>query len=422
VGRRAGLDRYDLEEDRQGSLTMSSRKSAALERRLRSGIAAAATILLAACGGNAEQQFPPPDVSVAAVVQKSVTEWDDYSGHIEAIESAEIRPRVSGHLRRVHYKEGGLVRKGQVLFSIDDREYAAAAEAARADAARAAARVALAKQELNRAEALIAARAVSQGELDTRRMEAQQADADLLAAQARQAQAELDLGFTRVTAPFAGRAGAALIKPGNIVSQNETLLTTLVSVDPVYVTFTGDERAYLRYQDLARNGTRQSSRDARNPVLVGLANEEGFPHRGEMDFVDNALDPESGTIRARAVLPNPDGVFTPGLFARVRLLGGSQENALLIHEQAVLTDQDRRYVYVLGANSSAERRDVTLGPTIESLRIVQSGLKPGDKVIVNGMRKIFFPGQPVQPREVPMDQPNLPPPAPPAQAQAPAAG
>jgi multidrug efflux system membrane fusion protein len=401
---------------------MSSRKSAALERRLRSGIAAAATILLAACGGNAEQQFPPPDVSVAAVVQKSVTEWDDYSGHIEAIESAEIRPRVSGHLRRVHYKEGGLVRKGQVLFSIDDREYAAAAEAARADAARAAARVALAKQELNRAEALIAARAVSQGELDTRRMEAQQADADLLAAQARQAQAELDLGFTRVTAPFAGRAGAALIKPGNIVSQNETLLTTLVSVDPVYVTFTGDERAYLRYQDLARNGTRQSSRDARNPVLVGLANEEGFPHRGEMDFVDNALDPESGTIRARAVLPNPDGVFTPGLFARVRLLGGSQENALLIHEQAVLTDQDRRYVYVLGANSSAERRDVTLGPTIESLRIVQSGLKPGDKVIVNGMRKIFFPGQPVQPREVPMDQPNLPPPAPPAQAQAPAAG
>jgi multidrug efflux system membrane fusion protein len=419
VGRRAGLERHDIEKDRQGSLTMSTRKSAAMERRLRIGVAVAATIVLVACSGNAEQQFPPPDVSVAAVVQKSVTEWDDYSGHIEAIESAEIRPRVSGHLRRVHYKEGGLVRKGQILFSIDDREYAAAAEAARADAARAAARVELAKQELNRAEALIAARAVSQGELDTRRMEAQQADADLLAAQARLAQAELDLGFTRVTAPFDGRAGAALIKPGNIVSQNETLLTTLVSVDPVYVTFTGDERAYLRYQELARNGTRQSSREARNPVLVGLANEDGFPHRGEMDFVDNALDPESGTIRARAVLPNPDGVFTPGLFARVRLLGGSQENALLIHEQAVLTDQDRRYVYVLGANSSAERRDVTLGPTIEALRIVQSGLKPGDKVIVNGMRKIFFPGQPVKPRDVPMDQPNLPPPAPqeaPAQA------
>ncbi|MGQ0429403.1 MAG: efflux RND transporter periplasmic adaptor subunit [Gammaproteobacteria bacterium] len=396
---------------------MLREKPAAPERRLRSGIAATATIMLAACGGNAEQQFPPPDVSVAAVVQKSVTEWDDYSGHVEAIESAEIRPRVSGHLRRVHYREGGLVTKGQWLFTIDDREYAAAAEAARADAARAEARVALARQELARAEQLIAARAVSQGELDTRRMEARQADADVLAANARLARAELDLGFTRVTAPFAGRAGAALVKPGNVVNANDTLLTTLVSVDPVYVSFTGDERAYLRYQELARAGTRQSSRDARNPVLVGLANEEGFPHQGEMDFVDNAIDPASGTIRARAVLPNPDGVFTPGLFARVRLLGGSQQDALLIHEQAVLTDQDRRYVYILGAQNAAERRDVTLGPTIESLRVVQSGLKPGDKVIVNGMRKIFFPGQPVNPRDVPMDQPNLPPPA-----QAPAAG
>jgi len=396
-----------------------SPSSSTAPRRSRTAVAAAAALLLAACGGNGQQQFPPPDVSVAAVVQKSVTEWDDYSGHIEAIESAEIRPRVSGHLRSVRYREGGLVEKGQLLFTIDDREYAAAADAARADAARAEARVALAKQELARAEQLIAARAVSQGELDARRMEAQQADADLLAANARLARAELDLGFTRVTAPFAGRAGVALVKPGNVVNANQTLLTTLVSVDPVYVTFTGDERAYLRYQELARNGSRGSSRDTRNPVLVGLANEDGFPHQGEMDFLDNALDPATGTIRARAVLPNPDGVFTPGLFARVRLLGGSQEKALLIHEQAVLTDQDRRYVYVLGANNSAERRDVVLGPHVESLRVVQSGLEPGDKVIVNGMRKIFFPGQPVNPRDVPMDQPNLPPPAP---AQAPAAG
>lgn len=399
---------------------MSPSPSPALTRRHRSLVAAAACITLAACSGNGQQQFPPADVSVATVVQKSVTEWDDYSGHIEAIEAAEIRPRVFGHLRRVHYKEGGLVRKGQLLFTIDDREYAAAADAARADAVRAEARVALAKQELARAEQLIAARAISQGELDARRVEAQQADADVLAAQARLAQAELNVGFTRVIAPFAGRAGAALVKPGNIVNANQTLLTTLVSVDPVYVTFTGDERAYLRYQELARNGQRDSSRDAPNPVLVGLANEEGFPHKGEMDFVDNALDPQSGTIRARAVLPNPDGVFTPGLFARVRLLGGSQENALLIHEQAVLTDQDRRYVYVLGEGNTAARRDVVLGPHVEGLRIVQSGLKPVDKVIVNGMRKIFFPGQPVNPRDVPMDQPDLPPPAP--SAQAPAAG
>ena len=380
------------------------------------GIAAG---LLVACGGGNQHQMPPPDVNVAAVVKKSVTEWDEYSGHVEAIESAQIRPRVSGHLNRVQYKEGGMVEKGQLLFTIDSREYKAAADAANADATRAEARVALAEQELKRAEELIGERAISQGELDQRRMEAQQAQADMLAARANLARANLDLGFTYIKAPFKGRAGEALVKPGNLVAPNESLLTTVVSVDPVYVTFTGDERAYLRYQELARNGNRESSRDTRNPVLVGLANEDGFPHKGEMDFVDNALDPATGTIRARAVVPNPDGIFTPGLFARVRLLGESQKDALLINEQAVLTDQDRRYVYIVGKDKSAERRDVKLGPHIEGLLVVESGLKPGDKVIINGMRKIFFPGQPVNPHDVPMDQPNLPPPLP---AQAPAAG
>ena len=370
--------------------------------------ATAILVLLAACDGNGQQQPPPPDVSIAAVVKKSVTAWDEYSGHVEAIESAEIRPRVAGHLRGVHYKEGGMVEKGQLLFSIDNREYKAAAAAAAADTTRAEARVALAQQELKRAETLIVDRAVSQGDLDQRRMEAQQAEADVLAARANLAKANLDLSFTRITSPFVGRAGAALIKPGNLVAPNETMLTTVVSVDPVYVSFTGDERAYLRYQELARNGNRESSRDVRNPVLIGLANEEGFPHKGEVDFVDNALNPETGTIRARAIVPNPDGMLTPGLFARVRLLGESQTDALLIHEQAVLTDQDRRYVYIAGKDNAAERRDVKLGAHVEGLVVVESGLKPGDKVIVNGMRKIFFPGQPVKPRDVPMDQPNLP--------------
>lgn len=370
--------------------------------------------VLAACGGGGPQQPPPPDVNVAAVVKKSVTEWDEYSGHIEAIESAEIRPRVSGHLNRVNYQEGGLVEKGQLLFTIDNREYQAIADAARADASRAEARVALAKQDLSRAETLVTDRAVSQGEVDQRHMEAQQAEADLLAARANLARADLDLSFTRITSPITGRAGEALIKPGNLVAPNQSLLTTVVSVDPVYVSFTGDERAYLRYQELARAGTRESSRDVRNPVLIGLANEEGFPHQGEVDFVDNALNPATGTIRARAILPNPDGIFTPGLFARVRLLGASQTDALLINEQAVLTDQDRRYVYVVGKDNAAERRDVKIGPRVEGLVAVESGLKAGDKVIINGMRKIFFPGQPVNPRVVPMDQPDLPPPAAPA--------
>ena len=372
--------------------------------------------LLAACGGGEAPEFPPPDVSVAAVVQRSVTEWDDYTGRIEAVDAVELRPRVAGYLAGVHYREGALVEKGELLFTIDDREYRAAADAARADLARAEARLEVAGQELARAEQLIEARAVSRGELESRQSEQRQAEADALAARARLARAELDLSFTRIRAPVAGRAGEALVTPGNLVSPGETLLTTVVSVDPVRVVFDGDERAYLRYQQLAREGGRPSSRDAANPVLVGLSSEEGFPHEGRMDFVDNALNPATGTIRGRAVVPNPDGVLTPGLFARVRLLGASQTDALLIHEQALLTDQDRRYVYVLGEGNLALRKDVVLGPQVEGLRVVREGLAQGDRVIVNGVRKIFFPGQPVNPREVPMEQPDAPAPAEPAAA------
>jgi multidrug efflux system membrane fusion protein len=381
-----------------------------------------ASALVGACGGGGPPEFPPPDVSVATVAQRSITEWDDYTGRIEAVDAVELRPRVAGYLAGVHFREGALVEAGTLLFTIDDREYVAAANAARADVVRAEARLEVAKQELERAQKLIDARAVSRGELEARQAEQRQAEADALAARARLAQAELDVSFTRIRAPIAGRTGEALVTAGNLVNPGETLLTTVVSLDPVYVTFDGDERAYLRYQQMAREGGRPSSRDARNPVLVGLSNEEGFPHRGEMDFVDNALNPATGTIRGRAVVPNPDGVLTPGLFARVRLLGASQTDALLIHEQALLTDQDRRYVYVLGEGNVAMRRDVVLGPQVEGLRVVSEGLAAGDRVIVNGVRKIFFPGQPVNPREVPMDQPGAPPPDAPAQAATPPAG
>jgi len=384
----------------------------------RASLAAAfSAVALAACGGGGPPEFPPPDVSVATVVQRSVTQWDDFTGRVEAVQSVEIRPRVAGHLTGVHYREGGSVAQGDLLFTIDDREYRALAEAARADLARAAARVSLARQELKRAEELIDRKLVAERELDARRVETQQAEADEMAARARLRQAELDLGFTRITSPIAGRAGEVRVKPGNLVAPGESLLTTVVSVDPVHVVFDGDERAYLRYQQLARQGDRASSRDAPTPVLVGLADEEGYPHRGEMDFLDNAVNPATGTIRGRAVVPNPDGVFTPGLFARIRLLGASQADALLIHDQAVMTDQDRRYVYVIGEGNTAQRKDVTVGAKVEGLRIVSSGLAPGDKVIVNGVRKIFFPGQPVNPQEVPMDEPNQPAPdAPPSAA------
>jgi len=390
-------------------LNVSRHPDSAARRRPLGALLAAAALTVAGCGGGGEpQQFPPPEVSVGQVVERSVTEWDDYTGRVVAVDSVEIRPRVAGHLRGWHFREGGLVGKGDLLFTIDDREYRAALEAARADVARAEAEVRLAGQELRRAEELIARKLVAERDLDTARARLQQGEANLLAALARQQQAELDLSFTRITSPIDGRAGEALVKPGNLVAPGEPVLTTVVSVDPVHVVFEGDERAYLRYQQLAREGLRPSSRDNPNPVLVGLAGEEGFPHRGEMDFVDNVLDPGTGTIRGRAVLPNHDGTLTPGLFVRVRLLGTSDKDALLIHEQAVLTDQDRRYVYVLGEGNVAVRKDVTLGARVEGLRVVTSGLSPGDRVIVNGVRKIFFPGQPVSPREVPMDQPDQP--------------
>ncbi|GJM11522.1 MAG: MexE family multidrug efflux RND transporter periplasmic adaptor subunit [Lysobacteraceae bacterium] len=368
--------------------------------------AIAVAISLTACeGAGGPPQFPPPEVNVAVVSQQEITEWDNFSGHIEAIDSVEIRPRVTGYLEAVHFVEGGLVEKGDLLFSIDAREYIAAADLADADVARAQTRVDLARQEVERSEKLHIAKAVSQEEVDQRRGEVRQALADLNAAQARARQAQLNVEFSRVEAPISGRIGAALIKPGNLVQSGSSLLTTLVSVDPVYVAFEGDERIYLRYHDLARDGLRVSSRDTRNPVKVGLSNDTGYPLDGEMVFVDNQLDPGSGTIQARAILPNPEGRLTPGLFARVQLLGGSGYKAMLIHEQAVLTDQDRKYVYVV-VDGKAVRRDVTLGAQIGGLRVVDSGLQVGDRVVINGTRKIFYSGAEVLPVEVPMDQPE----------------
>jgi multidrug efflux system membrane fusion protein len=389
---------------------------------------------ISACsGGGGQMQMPPTEVNVATVVSKPVTQWDEFTGRIEAVEHIEIRPRVAGYLTGIHFEEGRAVKAGDLLFTIDDREYKAAVASARADLARAQARLALAETELKRSQALVEARAVSTGELETRQNEARQAEADVLASRARLEQAELNLGFTRITSPIDGRASVARLRVGNLVSPGEPVLTTVVSLDPVYVSFQGDERAYLRYQQLARSGDRESSRDAANPVRVGLADEQGFPHEGRMVFVDNAVNPATGTIYARAELPNPDGVFTPGLFARVQLLGERLEQALLVHPQAVLTDQDRRYVYVadqvtlppeMGGTGEphlgAVRKDVVLGPTIDGLVVVEQGLDADDRVVVNGMRKIFFPGAPLAPVDVPMDQPNTVPAAA-APAAAPAA-
>jgi multidrug efflux system membrane fusion protein len=356
-------------------------------------------------GGPGEMQFPPADVSVANVVQRLITDSDEFTGRIEAVNHIEIRPRVAGYLDAVHFREGSVVNRGDLLFTIDDREYNAAINVARANLERARTRVVLAQQELDRSELLIAARAISAEEADQRRGELQQAVADVNSAEAQLIQAELNLDFSRITAPIDGRIGEALIKPGNLIAPGETLLTTLVSIDPVYVTFEGDEETYVKYRSEVSAAGGEASGRAPNTVEVALAGDAGFTYRGELDFVDNQIDPSTGTFLGRAVLPNQAGVLVPGLFARVKLFGRTEYQALLIHDMAVLTDQDRKYVYVVGENNTAERRDVLLGDAVDGLREVVSGLSVEDQVVVNGVGKIFFPGAPIATGLVPMDDP-----------------
>lgn len=342
-------------------------------------------------------QMPPTPVNVAEVVNRPVTEWDEFNGRFVAVERVDIRPRIQGYITRIAFTEGAEVTKGDLLVEIDDREYRAALNRAEAEVKRAQTRVVRAERDIERGRKLVAAKAMSTEEWDQREAELAQAKADVAAMQAAAAQARLNVDFTRVTAPISGRVGAAMITSGNLVDPS-ALLTTMVSLDPIQVYFEGDERTFLR--------TRGEGKAIGRPVRIGLADEQGYPHEGVLDFVDNQLDPATGTIRARARLANPERRFTPGLFARVQLTGGAERQALLIHDQAVLTDQDRKYVYVVGEGNTALRKDVVLGSSVDGLRIVESGLAAGDRVVVNGMKKIFFPGAPLQPMTVPMDAPN----------------
>jgi len=365
------------------------------------------TMFTTACdpaGGETPQGPPPPEVSVAEVIQRNIAQWDEFTGHVEASETVEIRPRVSGYIESVEYIDGHEVKKGQVLFIIDQRPYQADLERAEAELARAKTQAELAKTEVARARKLIDAKMISQEEYDQRAAASEQGGASIRAAAAAVEVARLNLEFTEVKSPIDGRAGLALVTPGNLVTTqpSATLLTTVVSLDPMYVYFDGDEQTYLRYMEMARSGQRPSSREAHNPVRVGLANEKGFPHEGFMDFVDNQLDPQTGTIRARAVLDNKDRIFTPGLYARVQLLGGAPTDTLLIDDKAILTDQDRKYVYVLNEQNQAIRRDVKLGRLVDGMRVISSGLEAGEVIIVHGIQKIFYPGMVVVPKPIAM--------------------
>lgn len=364
------------------------------------------SLLLVGCDNSVAQNAAPPApaVSAADVVVKSISQWDSFNGRIEAVESVQLRPRVSGYIDKVNYADGQEVKKGEVLFTIDDRTYRAALEQAQANLARAKTQASLAQSEANRTDKLVNTNVVSREEWEQRRSAATQAQADIRAAQAAVDAAQLNLDFTKVTAPIDGRASRALITSGNLVTAGDTasVLTTLVSQKTVYVYFDVDESTYLHYQNLARSGQGASSNHMALPVEIGLTGEEGYPHQGKVDFLDNQLTPSTGTIRMRALLDNAQRQFTPGLFARVRLPGSAEFKATLIDDKAVLSDQDRKYVYIVDKEGKAQRRDITPGRLADGLRIVRLGLNPGDKVIVEGLQKVFMPGMPVNAKTVAM--------------------
>ncbi|OXM25140.1 efflux transporter periplasmic adaptor subunit [Pantoea sp. AV62] len=343
---------------------------------------------------------PPPEVSAAPVLIKPVSQWDSFNGRVEAVQSVQLRPRVSGYIESVNYREGDEVKKGQVLFTIDDRSYRVALEQAKAELARARSQASLARSESGRSEKLIGSQAISREAWEQRRSAASQAQADVLAAEAAVDMAQLNLDFTRVTAPIDGRASRAMITAGNLVTAGDSasVLTTLVSQQSMYVYFDVDENTFLHYQAMARQGQQRHAL----PVEIALVGEQGYPHQGKVDFLDNQLTASTGTIRMRALLDNQQRQFTPGLFARVRLPGSAQFEAVLIDDKAVLTDQDRKYVYVVDSAGKAQRRDIDPGAMVDGLRIVKSGLKSGDRVIIAGLQKVFMPGMPVTAQQVAM--------------------
>jgi multidrug efflux system membrane fusion protein len=336
-----------------------------------------------------------PPISAATVVEKTITETQEFSGRLEAIEQVQIRPRVGGFITAINFKPGSQVKKGDVLFVIDPRPYQAEANRAEAAAGSARAKADLAKVELARAEKLLADKAIAQREYDASSSSLKQLDADARAAQAQYESAKLNLSYTQVTSPINGRVSKAEITLGNLVDAS-AVLTSVVSLDQIYASFDGDEETYLRVGAAAHQGKPAS-------VKIGLANETGFPHEGKLEFVDNQLDPRSGSVRMRATFANTDGMLVPGLFARVQLAGSTgAKPALLINERAISTDQDRKFVFVVSKENKAEYRPVTLGPTIDGLRVVRDGLKPGEKIVVNGLQRVH-PGAPITPTVVAMD-------------------
>lgn len=366
-------------------------------------LAIALSGLLVGCGdkGQAPSEPPPPEVTVGKAISRDLVEWDEYVGRLAAIDDVELRARVSGYLEKTHFKDGQMVKAGDLLFTIDPRPYQALVDRAKASVSEAEAALSLANSNLKRAETLLKSNAVSEEEVDIRRGNQLAATAELEAAKADLVSANLNLEFTEVKAPVDGRIDRDLVTPGNLVSggsDGATLLTTIVSIDPIHCYFEADESDYLKYTRLDREGKRPSSRDTANPVELGLADEEGFPHKGEMDFVENAIDRDTSTIQGRAIFENTDKTLTPGLFARVRLRGELLEGAVQIPDTAIGRDQSENFVWVIDAENVANRRGIQTGSLIDGLRVITEGLESGERVVTNGLQRIR-PGITVSPVE-----------------------
>jgi multidrug efflux system membrane fusion protein len=367
------------------------------------GVLSLAGLSLAALTVGGKKEPPaapqPQAVTVAEVPERQITEWDEFTGRLEAVDQVEIRPRVTGYIKRVTFAEGKEVKKGEVLFEIDPRPYEADLARAEAELESARSAASLAKSEVQRAGKLVDMQAISREEFDSRTSAEVQGGAQVRALEAAVQTARLNLDWTRVRSPIAGRVSNALVTAGNLVQAGPpagAVLTTVVSVDSMYLYFDSDEQTYLRYAGRARSSGGTNWRTARLPVYLGLANESGFPHEGRLDFVDNQVDPNSGTIRTRAVFSNHSRALTPGLFARVKLVGSEKTNAMLVRDAAIGTDQDRKFVLVVGPGDTLAYRPIVPGRLTDGLRIVTSGLKPGERIVVNGLMRVR-PGMKVAP-------------------------
>ena len=354
---------------------------------------------ITACGHAPDAAKAPgaPSVTVAKVLEQPITEWDEVTARLEAPETVVVRPRVSGQIDRVAFTDGESVKKGDLLFQIDPRPFEHEVHRLEAQLQQTRATLVRTGNEAQRGQRLLSSNAISAELADTRNTTAQEAKAAVDAVQAQLDLARLNLSFTRVTAPISGRVSRAEITAGNIVTADTSALTSVVSTDKVYAYFDADERLFLKYGQLSREGRRSQS----TPVYMGLSNEEGNSHLGQMNFVDNQVNPKTGTIRGRAVFDNADGQYTPGLYARLKLVGSAAYAGLLIKDEAVGTDLGKKFVLVIDQDNKAVYRSVDLGPKLEGLRIVRSGLQKEDRIVINGLQRVR-PGAVVAPQDAPM--------------------